>query len=209
MTRQQLLICGVIAGPFFVIVGLLQAMTIPGFDLTHHYLSLLESGDLGWIQRANFVISGALTVAAAIGMRQTLRAGRARIAGPWLIAAYGIGFIGAGVFVPDPALGFPPGTPDTIPDHASWHSIAHGVSAIVAFLCLDAACLAFAYRFAVSRQRGWMAFSVATAVITFVLPSIPSPWGGVLLFTASVIGWAWLLALSRLLLHASSHESAG
>jgi hypothetical protein len=202
MTRQQLLICGVVAGPFFVIVGLIQAMTIPGFDLTHHYLSLLESGDLGWIQRANFVIGGALSVAAAIGMRRTLREGRARLAGPWLIAAYGLGFIGAGLFVPDPALGFPPGTPDAIPDHVSWHSAVHGVAAIVAFLCLDAACLAFAYRFAASREWGWVAFSVATALITFVLPSIPSPWGGVLLFVASAIGWAWLLALSLLLLNA-------
>jgi hypothetical membrane protein len=204
MTRRQLLLCGVVAGPFFLIVGLMQAVTIPGFDLTHHYLSLLESGELGWIQRANFMVSGALSVAAAIGMRRTLQEGRGGIAGPLLIAAYGVGFISAGVFVPDPALGFPPGTLDAIPDHVSWHSAVHGVAAIVAFLCLDAACLTFAYRFVASRDWAWVAFSVATAMITFALPAIPSPWGGVLLFIASAIGWGWLLALSRRLLNAAS-----
>lgn len=44
-----LLICGIVAGPLFTVVGLTQAFTRPGFDLTRHALSLLENGDLGWI----------------------------------------------------------------------------------------------------------------------------------------------------------------
>src|SRR5688500_18637823 len=51
-TTRTLLTCGTLAGPVFVVVGLIQAFTIPGFDLTHHYLSQLSSGELGWIQIA-------------------------------------------------------------------------------------------------------------------------------------------------------------
>ena len=46
---RALLICGLIAGPFYIVVGLIQALTRPGFDLMRHDLSLLANGDLGWI----------------------------------------------------------------------------------------------------------------------------------------------------------------
>lgn len=42
---KMLLVCGVVAGPLFTVVGLIQAFTRPGFDLTRHALSLLENGD--------------------------------------------------------------------------------------------------------------------------------------------------------------------
>jgi Protein of unknown function (DUF998) len=193
---RQLLLCGAVAGPLFVVVGLIQAFTIRGFDLTHHYLSLLSAGDLGWIQIANFVISGLLTIAAAVGVRRALDGGRASTAGPVLIGLYGIGLVAAGVFVADPAVGFPPGTPDEIPKHISWHSMLHGVAAIVSFTFLVGACLAFAYRFAGLGQWGWAIFSIASGVIAFVLPAVPNPWGGVFIFVAAGIGWAWLFALS-------------
>src|SRR5262245_26521415 len=114
---RTLLMCGLLAGPIFVLVGLIQAFTIPGFDLTHHYLSQLSSGELGWIQMANFIVSGALTIAAAVGVRRALGGGRMGKVGPVLLGLYGLGFFLAGVFVADPAMGFPPGTPDTIPAH--------------------------------------------------------------------------------------------
>src|SRR6266496_2368338 len=76
LTRQTraLLICGLIAGPFYIVVGLIQALTRPGFDLMRHDLSLLANGDLGWIQSTNLVLAGLLVVAFAVGMRQIGRA---------------------------------------------------------------------------------------------------------------------------------------
>src|SRR2546421_4133245 len=106
-----LLLCGAVAGPVYLVVGLAQALTRPGFDLTRHDLSLLANGDLGWIQVANLVVSGLLVVAGAVGMRRAVRSGRAALWGPLLVGVYGLGLVGAGFFVADPAPGFPPGTP--------------------------------------------------------------------------------------------------
>lgn len=58
---SALLTAGIIAGPFFIIVALLQAFTRAGFDLVRHPACLLSLGDLGWIQIANFVITGLFT----------------------------------------------------------------------------------------------------------------------------------------------------
>ena len=73
----MLLACGVVAGPLFIAVALLQALTRQGFDLGRHPLSLLSLGELGWIQITNFVVAGLLTVAFAVGLRRVLHPGRA------------------------------------------------------------------------------------------------------------------------------------
>jgi hypothetical membrane protein len=90
LTRQTraLLICGLIAGPFYLVVGLIQALTRPGFDITRHDLSLLANGDLGWIQITNLVLTGVLVIAFAVGVRQALHAGRGRTWGPILLGVY-------------------------------------------------------------------------------------------------------------------------
>src|SRR5215831_7565091 len=67
---RMLLACGIVAGPLFTVVGLTQALTRPGFDITRHALSLLSNGELGWIQVCNFLLTGLLFVACAVGMRQ-------------------------------------------------------------------------------------------------------------------------------------------
>jgi hypothetical membrane protein len=193
---RTLLKSGIAAGPVFVAVGLIQAFTIPGFDLTHHYLSQLSSGELGWIQMANFVITGLLTIAAAVGVRRALGGGTLGRVAPVFLGLFGVGLAAAGVFVADPAMGFPPGTPDTIPTHQSWHSILHGVSAIVSFVFLVGACFTLGYRFARQRQWGWALYSVATGVVSFGLPAVPNPWGGVFLFVGATIAFIWMAALS-------------
>src|SRR6266496_1367937 len=81
---RVLLFCGIVAGPFYIIVGLIQALTRPGFDLLRHDLSLLANGSLGWIQITNLVLTGLLVLAFAIGMRQALPDGPGRIWGQCL-----------------------------------------------------------------------------------------------------------------------------
>jgi hypothetical protein len=106
-----LLACGVIAGPLFVGVAALQALTRDGFDLSRHRLSRLSLGDLGWIQITNFVVAGLLSTAFAVGMWLVLHPGRAGTWGPILTGVFGAGLAAGGVFVPDPCLGFSPGAP--------------------------------------------------------------------------------------------------
>ena len=195
-TTRALLACGAVAGPLFMVVGLIQSLTIPGFDLTHHYLSMLSSSpDFGWIQISNFVVSGLLTLASAVGIRRALRGGTLGRVSPVLLGLFGIGLAAAGVFVADPALGYPPGTPDAIPANQSWHSVMHGVSAIVSFTFLTAACFTVGYRFFRQRQIGWAVYSVLSGIVAFAMPSIPNPWGGVFLFVAAGVGFAWLAVL--------------
>jgi hypothetical protein len=162
---RALLACGVIAGPLFIAVSLLQALTRDGFDLRRHPLSLLSNGDLGWIQITTFVVTGLLFTASAVGIRRVLHRGRGGTWGPLLIGALGVGMIAAGVFVADPADGFPPGTPPGRPDSVSWHSGLHFLAAGLAYVALIAACFVFARRFAADGRRGWAWYSLATGAV--------------------------------------------
>lgn len=196
-TTRRLLVCGVVAGPLFVVVVALQVLLRDGFDLSRHPISLLSLGSFGWVQIVDFVVSGALVLAAAIGMRRALREGPGRTWGPRLIGVYGVGLILGGVFLADPAFGFPPGTPPGMPDEFSWHGIVHAVAPPLAFLALLAACFVFARRFAALQRRGWVAYCVGTALVVMALLAVPGQEGAsVALAAATVPAWAWLSVLS-------------
>ena len=109
---KSLLGYGVIAGPFYLAVAVAQMLTREGFDLTRHQWSLLANGGPGWIQIANFVLTGSMVIAFAVGLRRALAAGVGAKWAPRLVGVYGASLIAAGVFRADPALGFPAGTPD-------------------------------------------------------------------------------------------------
>ena len=198
---RALLACGVVAGPLFLAVALLQALTRDGFDLGRHPLSLLSLGELGWIQIANFVVAGLLSVAFAVGLRRVLHPGRGGTWGPLLVGAYGVGLIGGGVFIADPGAGFPPGAPAGAPEQLSWHGILHDAAHVLAFLALIAACFVLARRFAALGQRGWATYCVATGVALLGLMAWPDrDTVLVQLAVAIVLGWVWLSVLAARLL---------
>src|SRR5215469_16150900 len=62
---RLLLAGGTIAGPLFIVASVVQAFTRPGFDIRRLAISMLTLGDLGWIQRANFIVCGVLVLACA------------------------------------------------------------------------------------------------------------------------------------------------
>jgi Protein of unknown function (DUF998) len=170
----RLLTAGIVAGPLFLAVWALQAFTRDGFDPGRHPLSLLSLGHLGWIQIASFVVTGALFVACAVGLRRVLHRGRAGTWGPRLVGAFGAGMILAGVFVTDAGAGFPPGAPAGAPK-LSWHGALHEVGYLVVLLSWTAACLVFRGRFAALGQRGWARACVATVAAALVLSGWPDP----------------------------------
>lgn len=169
-STRTLLTCGILAGPLYVVVVVLQMLTRDGFDISRHPASMLSNGDQGWIQIATFVVTGLLFVAYAIGLRRMLgrAAGRGGTWGPRLIGVLGAGMVAAGCFSADPADGFPPGTPLGPPTTMSWHAVVHLLVAGVAFLALIAACFVFARRFAASGHRGWAVFSASTGALFLV-----------------------------------------
>jgi hypothetical membrane protein len=63
---KALLVCGAMAGPLFVVVFLFEGATRANYDPLRHPVSSLALGDYGWVQSANFVVTGLLTLGAAV-----------------------------------------------------------------------------------------------------------------------------------------------
>lgn len=197
---KSLLGYGVIAGPIYIVAVAAQVATRDGFDPTRHAASQLANGDLGWIQIATFLITGAMTIAAAVGVRRALGRGRRSAWAAGLLGAYGVGLVAAGFFRADPSDGFPPGTPPGMGE-VSWHGLAHFAVAGIGFACLFAACFVLGAWFARDGQVSWAWFSRITGLVfaaSFLALSSGS--GGaatILVFTAAVVlVWAWLAAVS-------------
>src|SRR6476646_2986230 len=197
---KSLLGYGVIAGPIYVLAVAVQMATRDGVDPTRHAASQLANGDLGWIQIATFLVTGAMTIAAAVGVRRALGPGRLSAWVSGMLGVYCAGLVAAGIFRADPSDGFPPGTPPGMGE-VSWHGLAHFGVAGIAFACLVAACFVLGAWFARAGRGSWAWFSRITGVVfagSFLTLSSGS--GGataILVFTAAVVlVWAWLTAVS-------------
>lgn len=202
-TTRVMLFSGVALAPLFYILAVGQILTRPGFDIRRHIISMLSLGDQGWIQIANFVITGVLAVTCALGVRRVLGHSRGGTWGPLLIGAYGIGMIMAGIFPTDPALGFPPGAPAGTPATMSLHATIHTIAFFVAFLSLVAASFVFSRRFFSLRRRGWGIYCAATGVtapLLIVLGSIVNEWVGVIIAVAGAIAFGWVSVIAARLL---------
>ena len=193
-STRVLVTAGVVAGPLFVVVGLVQVLTREGFDLTRHPLSLLALGDLGWIQIANFILAGVLMLAFALGARRSLGDGPGRVWAPVLFGLYGVGLVLGGAFTADPALGFPIGTPDGYPTEWTFHGGVHAFAAPLAFLALVAVTWVVARRLAWEGHRAAAAWSrvIGVACLLLCLPFGPAM--SVRLFVGVALGFAWITA---------------
>ncbi|HZG88747.1 MAG TPA: DUF998 domain-containing protein [Pseudonocardia sp.] len=170
---RRLLICGILAGPVLLGTGLAQVFTRAGFDLERHALSQLALGPWGFVQVVNFLVTGALVVAAARGLRGALGTGGAAAWGPRLLAGFGAGMLIAGVFVADPGYGFPAGTPDG-PGQISWHGALHGVGFALAMVSWTAAMIVLARAFAVRGDRAQAAVCVVALLAVAAVATAPS-----------------------------------
>lgn len=196
LTRTYLTL-GASAGPIYVVVATVQALTRTGFDIRRHPVSVLANGPLGWIQIANFVVTGLLVIAAAAGLRRARQAGW----GPRLLGVYGVGLVLAGVFVADPVNGFPVGAAAPPAGTISAGGLGHMVAGGLGFLAFVAACLVFARRFAHEGRRAWAAGSAATGIVFLgafmgIASGVQNPAINLTFTAAVVIAWAWLTALT-------------
>ncbi|MBO3751187.1 DUF998 domain-containing protein [Streptosporangiaceae bacterium NEAU-GS5] len=166
MSGRVSLLCGAVSGPLFLLILFIEGATRPGYNWIRHAGSSLElGGGAGWMQQANFVLTGVLTIVFAAGLPGVLRErGRRSVWGPLLIGVWGLGLIGAGVFLDDPVSGYPPGTPAiTIPP--TMHGALHGKTSLIGFLAMLAAFVVFARRFAGWGERRWALYSALSAVL--------------------------------------------
>jgi hypothetical membrane protein len=200
---KSLLGYGIIAGPFFIAVWLIQAATRTGFDLRRHPASLLSNGHLGWIQVASFILTGAMVIASSVGLRRALPLGGRSIWTARLVALFGIGMIGAGIFRADPSYGFPPGTPSGKAVTTTWHGDLHLIFGSLGFLTLIVATFVVAAYFAQKGDRRRTKFSAAAGLFFLltdlsgvVLASQHEVAYNLTLTAGIVVGFAWLSALS-------------
>ena len=198
---RSLLGYGIVAGPFYVVVSLAQAVARDGFELSRHQWSLLANGPWGWVQVTNLILSGAMIIAAAVGYRRILGTGAGGRWAPRLLAVYGACLVAAGVFRADPMSGFPVGAPDGPPVTPTLDGTLHMVAGGVGFLALIALTFVMARRFRQQGRRGRATFSIVTGVgflAGFAGIASGSTKAVVTLgFTAAVLGaWAWVTSTS-------------
>ncbi len=154
---KPLLAIGALAGPLFIAIATIQDLTRSGFNPLRDQWSQLALGGWGWVQAANFFVTGVLVLALAAGLRRSLRPHRLV---PSLIALAGLAFAAAAFFATNPGNGYPPGTPATQTVHGQIHDLAAGLF----FLCLSAAGIVYGRRSATVGHRGFAAYSIASVV---------------------------------------------
>jgi hypothetical protein len=197
---RTLLLTGIILGPIFYAVVVVQIMTRTGFEISRQPLSLLSLGDAGWIQKSNFIFAGLLGLGLAAAIFG-LDKGLSGIAAAILIAVFGAGIILAGVFPPDPSMGFPPGAPEGVPEAMSQSANLHGLGFMVSFSALTLAFLAFGFMFWADNR----AIAIASFAMVIIIPVVIGAgmsrmdWASLAFFGAGALSFGWLSVVSYLL----------
>ncbi|WP_066363953.1 DUF998 domain-containing protein [Herbidospora mongoliensis] len=192
--NRIMLTLGALAGPFYVVVSLLEIVTRDGFDPLREPWSALSLGDLGWIHVANLALSGLAVIAGASAFTGLLRV---------LFSLYGLSLLGAGIFTIDP-----------VGSEVSVSGTLHFVCGAIGFTAITVAALVLARRFRAEGEPGW-ALGSALGGIFFIagfaaMASAGGAGWSLLLFTAGVIVIsAWFTAICvRLLRSPAGAQSA-
>lgn len=202
---RGLLRCGQAAGPVFVAAFLLEGAVRDGYRPLRHPVSSLALGSRGWVQAANFAVTGTLFLAGAAGLARAGDPVTSSRGARVLIGAAGAGLIGSAMFPTDPVSGYPPGSPDALPSPSRTGTV-HNLAAIPVFLGLPAAALDCAWRSRRVGQRGFALYSAGTALTMLITMALAgagfsqSPrlvsFGGLFQRASIIAGFAWLTALS-------------
>ena len=208
MELQQLLLwCGVIAGPLFIVVFLVERKLRPGYDPIRQPVSALSQGPRGWIQQTNFIVVGAMIAAYAYGLYVAMIPLGGSFWGPVLVLIDGIGLIGAGIFVTDMTNA----SSDTlIHTKRLRRGVLHDLFSLIFFVSNAIACFVFAHFFADVGARTWELYSILSGVLFaggFLMfarqfahrsESIIEP--GILQRITIIIGLLWLSAVALYML---------
>jgi hypothetical protein len=212
---RVLLACGFAPLMFFVVI-LLDGALQPGYDAVNRWGSELSNGDWGWVQIANFIVTGLLTMVFATGVRRALGSGPGSAAIPFLTGVLGFNLIVGGVFVTDPNPGFPLGVQS--PAEPTLHGWIHNLNLFPAWTALTMAILMAAYR-AIARREGatWILITIAAGILTpltlyvaaqsFSMDTLSGEGHGLWQRISQAIGFGWYALYSARLLRDSRHSS--
>jgi hypothetical protein len=200
---------GALAGPVFVGAYTVTGRRLSGYDRRRDPVSALARTEAGWVQTLNFLVSGSLTLAGSVGIRRALPAGIGKRSIPMLVAAVGVGLLGAGVFATDLAE-------ETARDGLSRRGALHVASAVPFFVELPAACVISAYRFAAESRGGLAAVSMSGGVVSMAAATLAGAGfagrqplearAGTYQRIAVVAGFGWLTLFAGMLLAAEGER---
>ncbi|CAL9504129.1 hypothetical protein SUDANB121_03515 [Nocardiopsis dassonvillei] len=212
--NRGLLWCGVAAGPLFLAVSTLAGLLRPDYSLARHPVSSLALTGAGGVQVVNFLLTGALLTAFAVGAhRELARTGRSGPV-PWLLGLCGIGLVGAGLFRTDPLSGYPPGTPHELVYTPL--GVLHDAASALFFFGLPLACVLYALRALADRRWAVAGYSVLTALVFFACfvwagagfqqnPDLVAV-AGLYQRASLLVGFAWTTVLALLLLRSEKAQ---
>lgn len=192
---------GLLSGPLFIVVVLIQAVVRPGFDLRVHLISLLALGDLGFIQVANFALCGVLCLLLAVGIWRALRPGPGGTFGPIFTALHGLLLIVVAFYVTDPQHGFPPGAVTL--SAPTPNGIVHAGAALWVFVTNALALAALSRHFSARNDGRWAAYCLASCAVMLLLffgSFVASSNAALFLDLALLVGWLGLSLIALKLL---------
>jgi hypothetical protein len=186
----------------FDAVYLIEGVSRPGYDAWQQAISTLSLGPGGWVQQANFIGLGVITIGVAFVWRRVLEGGVCETWYPIMRVLEGLSLIMIGFFSTDPAFGYPPGAPTPQP-FSTVHGIVHFAFTFTIIFAMMASLVIIARRFWGDRDwRGWAGFSIASAVVINVFIALfgvanghHSHYAGVFERVATNIETIWALAL--------------
>ena len=212
---KTLLLCGAIAGPLFITAVLIEGAMRADYNSFRYPLSSLSIGELGWMQIANFILTGILLFIFSIGLRRVFNSSERKFSGPLLIMLVGIGLIGAGICYTDPVYGYPPDKPLMLAQFTIRGHL-HDTFSMLVFICLPSACFVFRKRFVATAKSGWATYSSVTGfaiIVTFILAAMGfkqlpgfADVAGLFQRLCITIGWTWMSLLSIHLLRTLANE---
>ena len=124
---RPLALCGVTGPVLMLVLWTLASLMRPGYNQLNQYGSELGTGPNAIIMNANFVVTGLLITAFAVGLFRNIKGGRWPGIGSTLLGIFGVAEATGGFFPCDPSC----------PIAAqSLSQLAHNVDAVVAFVAL-------------------------------------------------------------------------
>lgn len=160
MLRKIAGVCGIISQLVVLTVLLVAISSSPWFSWTENHISVLGvEGSAATLFNSGLVLTGALSLIFAIGLRQSLLSSRLGQLGMVILILSSIAFSAMGIF---------PRTIDLPHDSAS---IAFFVFIILAFLLIGVAAIT-------ASQVRWGLLSLTAGVLIIAFWLVPWPWSG-------------------------------
>jgi len=160
------------------------------------------------VMSVTLVVFGFLMICFAFGLHKGIIQGKGSIVGPALVAIYGVGQVGDGIFPCAPGCANPW-------EIGSFTGMMHNVTSYVGYIAILLAMLVISRR--LKKDKDWLNYSSFSIVIglisigafllfSFVLSGFLIPWAGLFQRLRHGIVFLWIIVMAVRLLRISAQE---